>query len=149
MTWLSTLLFSCASQAILLSLLILSIQTRNRLANGFLSFFIALIALRMLMDFLVYIDAPFHPRFLLVYTLTILSGPILYFYVRALTEIEFRLTPQLAWHVAALLPPVIPAMYILLVTSLKPGVSNFDIMHDDYLPTQICAAAVMRGKTSW
>lgn len=104
MNWLSMILFAGAAQGILLSVVILSITRSQRLANGFLSLFVGVSSLGLVMQFLALNELPAYAALSTVYFLVVLKGPALYFYVRALCEPEFRLQWGHLAHLLVCLP---------------------------------------------
>lgn len=150
MNWLAILLFAGASQALLLSVLILCIKTGSRLANLFLASFLGLMALTLLLNFLAYSDIHLYAPLYGLHMLQILSGPLLYLYVRVLTEPGFTLSPKLAWHALVLLPPLVLYFVTLSQIDLDVVQSGMSALKKGNLQVQVFGAgfSLMYGSMS-
>jgi AraC-like DNA-binding protein len=99
MTYPSMLALFGATQGILLALVLLLQTGGRRTANRILGLFILAESLRLLLLAFTYgglvLPRP-EPYALLNVTMTL--GPLLYFYVRALTEPDFRINRNMLWH---------------------------------------------------
>ena len=106
-----------ACQGITLAYVIFSIKHEARLANLFLSVFIALISIRLLIWY--FLLQGFFQEYPIIFSflsLSIASGPLLYFYVRALSEETFIFKPI---YYAHFLPVLI--ILLLVLTVFKPN----------------------------
>jgi len=103
----------------------------NRLANCFLASLVALVSLRLLLNFFAYADISLYAPLYGLHLVAFLVGPVLYLYVRALTEPDFQLTSRLAWHLLVLVPGLLFMAVNLSQfggTSVVPGL---DVLKDD------------------
>ena len=109
-----------ACQCITLAYVIYSIKQEARPANLFLSVFIALVSIRLLIWY--FLLQGFFQEYPIIFSflsLSIASGPLLYFYVRALSEEAFIFKPI---HYVHFLPTLI--ILTLVLTVFKPNSYN-------------------------
>lgn len=108
MPTLNDVLLMAASQGLLFCIVILSLPSANPVANRLLALFVGFESLHLFLLHLHNAHAGEPPALLLrlLFCLRLLEGPVLYLYVRALTEPVFRLEPRQLVHLAVLLPPL-------------------------------------------
>lgn len=109
-----------ACQGITLAYVIYSIKQEARRANLFLSAFIGLVSIRLLIWY--FLLQGFFQEYPIIFSflsLSIASGPLLYFYVRALSEEAFKFKPI---HYVHFLPSLI--ILTLVLTVFKPNSYN-------------------------
>lgn len=107
MDWLSEGFLVGASQTMMLTIVILGLRPANAVANRLLATYVGLESLHLFLLHLSYANPGVPPPLIRVlFNLRALSGPVLYLYVRALTEPGFRLQRRHLGHLAVMLPPV-------------------------------------------
>jgi AraC-like DNA-binding protein len=110
-----------ATQGLLLALVLILQTSGAQLANRILSAFLLAESLRLLLLAFTYGDFYLpRPEPYALLNVTMALGPLLYFYVRALTEPNFALEPSMGWH-------LLPAL-VLMLGSLNwlHGLSQLD-----------------------
>lgn len=102
-----------AAQALLLATVVVSVRGGNRRANFLLAGFLSLESLKLFGLFVLYEPVAMSNRAgLLWLPLSVLSGPALYLYIKALAEPDFRFRPVYLLHLSPWL--VVLAMIVLL-----------------------------------
>jgi len=142
MSWLVILLFAGFAQALLLSVLILCIKTGNRVANVFLASFLALMGLRLLLNFMVFSQVDFYALFYGAHILLMLSAPTLYLYVRALTEADFTFKPQLLLHGLVLLPIALLYLWRLYQVGAWTLLPGLEVISDNNIVMQVIGTSI-------
>ncbi len=93
-----------ASQGYLLSAVILAVgKGNNRLANRFLAAFVFVESTRLLLPFCVQAQLSVPPTFYIVFNIALTAGPLLYLYVRALTDERRAVSPRMLLHFTPML----------------------------------------------
>jgi len=142
MSWLVILLFAGFTQAMLLSVLILCIKTGNRVANVFLASFLALMGLRLLLNFMVFSQVDFYALFYGAHILLMLTAPTLYLYVRALTEADFSFKPQLLLHGLVLLPISLLYLWRLYEVGAWTILPGLEVIRADNIVMQVLGTSI-------
>ncbi|MCP4725167.1 MAG: helix-turn-helix transcriptional regulator [bacterium] len=100
MNVLTALLLAGVIQGFLLSIVLITIGKRNRTANRILASIIVIFTVCILVHSLAhsdyFFDIPYHPQFMQL--LFFMLGPLIYFYVRALTESDFLFRKKAILH---------------------------------------------------
>ncbi len=104
MDWLDTLLTGVIAQGLLLGMVILSLKTGDRMANSFLAAFVLLSSLGLIAQSLGIKGMPVYAIIYPLYVPVILKAPLLYLYIRALSEPDFQLSYRMAVHLLILIP---------------------------------------------
>ncbi|MDN5203028.1 helix-turn-helix domain-containing protein [Fulvivirgaceae bacterium BMA10] len=98
------LLIAGGIQAIFLALLLATIKRGKKLANLFLALHVLLFGIFILMPEVVASFYKVFPHLIASYfPVMFLLGPSLFFYVVAITEVEFKLNKRIFWHLVPLL----------------------------------------------
>jgi AraC-like DNA-binding protein len=132
-------LLAAAAQGLLLSVVILSLPSANRVANRLLAFFVAVESVHLLCHMLVYAhpgQAPPLPLRML-FCLRLVNGPVLYLYVRALTDPAFRIEPGLARYLLVLAP----ALAWFLHMASDPASAATSMLELQKLPATVAMSA--------
>jgi AraC-like DNA-binding protein len=147
MPTLNDVLLIAGSQGFLLCVVILSLRSGNRPASLLLAAFVGLESLHL---FLLHVhsvhagQAP-APALRLLFCLRLLDGPVLFLYVRALTESGFRLRLEQAAHAWVLVPAL--AWFGYLVT--EPGWLLYSTVELQRMPSTIvislCQSMIVFG----
>jgi AraC-like DNA-binding protein len=87
-----------ASQGFLLCVVILAVGTGNRLAHRILAAFVFVESTRLMLAFAVYGALPLPPSFYFVFNVSLAAGPLVYLYVRALTDEELAPSRRMLVH---------------------------------------------------
>jgi len=115
-----------AAQACLLALLILAIRTEQLLINSFLAAYLLAEAIRLTGYFLLFVDSPEPAWALAIPALGALAAPAIYFYVRALTDADFRPVPT---HLVHIVPGILGYLALLWMIALRDGPpQNVDVL---------------------
>lgn len=147
MPTLNDVLLIAASQGGLLCVVILSLPSGNPAASRLLAAFVGLESLHLFLLHLHAVNAaqPPLPWLRLLFCLRLLDGPVLYLYVRALTEPGFRGRPRQAIHLWALLPALFWFGYLVL----EPGWLQRSTLELQRLPSTIymsvCQSLILLG----
>lgn len=107
MDWLSAVQLFVLSQGLLLLVIILTVRSENPVANKLLAMFIGINTLGIALHLAVRTEVTIYQPFYIVYLLMIMKGPLIYLYVRSLTEHQFAFVKQLLTHALCLLPGLI------------------------------------------
>ena len=107
MDWLTAAQIFALSQGILLCIIILSVRNGNRAANNILALYIGITTLGMVRHIIASTGTNLHGVVYSVFILMLLQGPILYFYVKALTDKNFSFQRRSLLHLLCLLPGVL------------------------------------------
>ncbi|MFK0574079.1 helix-turn-helix domain-containing protein [Endozoicomonas sp.] len=111
MDWLSAVQLFVLSQGLLLLVIMLTVRSETPSANKLLAMFIGINTLGIALHLAVRTEAtvyqPLYQPFYIVYLLMIMKGPLIYLYVRSLTEHQFAFTKPLLIHALCLLPGLI------------------------------------------
>lgn len=114
MNWTNTFLIAGTAQGLLLSVLILGLNIGNRRANAFLSAYVILNVIPLIMLGLVSANLAVYPPLFALYLFTVFKGPVLYLYVRALTEEHFRVDRKLLAHGLVFVPAILWLLWRLV-----------------------------------
>ncbi len=107
MDWLSAVQLFVLSQGLLLLVIILTVRSETPAANKLLAMFIGLNTMGIALHLAVRTEAIIYQPFYIIYLLMIMKGPLIYLYVRSLTENQFSFAKQLLIHALCLLPGLI------------------------------------------
>ena len=107
MDWFTAAQIFVLSQGILLCIIILSVRGGNRTANNILALYIGITTLGMVRHLMASTDTSLHGVVYGVFILVLLQGPVLYFYVKALTDKSFSFQRQSLLHLLCLLPGIL------------------------------------------
>ncbi|MGI9273954.1 MAG: helix-turn-helix domain-containing protein [Endozoicomonas sp.] len=107
MDWLTSAQLFVLSQGILLCVVILSVRGGNRTANTILALYIALNTTGMFMHLLIQAKIPIYSPLYGIFILLIFKGPLLFLYVRSLTDADFRFNRSLFIHALCIIPGLI------------------------------------------
>ena len=111
--WIGHIGLAGAAQALLLATVLISVRGGNRQANCLLAGFLTLESLKLFGLFVLYEPVVMSNRTgLLWLPLSVLSGPALYLYIKALAEPDFRFRPVYLLHLSPWL--AVLAMIVLL-----------------------------------
>jgi AraC-like DNA-binding protein len=114
-----------ASQGYLLAAVILAVGKRNQPANRFLAAFVFVESTRLLLPFGVQAQLPVPPTFYVVFNVTLAAGPLLYLYVRALTDERRAVSPRMLLHfIPMLLGFLASALYIAELDRMTSGLDS-------------------------
>ncbi len=104
MDWLSAVQLFVLSQGLLLLVIILAVRSETPNANKLLAMFIGINTMGIALHLAVRTEAIIYQPFYIIYLLMIMKGPLIYLYVRSLTEQQFAFVRQLLIHTLCLLP---------------------------------------------
>ncbi|CAH0993053.1 HTH-type transcriptional activator RhaS [Sinobacterium norvegicum] len=124
MDWLTVALIAAMSQGILLCFMIVTLNFGNRKASPLLALLVGLNTIPMALYTLSKADISLPPLFYIALLFLALKGPVLFLYVRALTEADFHLQRNQWLHSLALLPAAV--VFILLY--LQSGSENTNLI---------------------
>lgn len=125
-----------AGQGVLLAAVILALRIEQRLINGFLSIYLLAESIGISGNFFVFSDLLVPGWMYLLPVVSVLAGPAILLYVKALTQPEFRLSFSLLWH---LLPVVVAALGLFMVLhdqlgNMLPGPPHAGLPPPSFLP---------------
>ncbi|MBN7795535.1 helix-turn-helix domain-containing protein [Parahaliea mediterranea] len=140
MTFLREALLVASAQGALLCAVLLSVPSGNRRANNLLVLYIGLESLHLFYLYLVQLAEFSAPSYTLrmVFGLRYLDGPVLFLYVKALTDPDFRLRPRELAHTSVLL--VWLAWFAYMASS--PGWLRLNTQALQVLPSTVLASAM-------
>ena len=131
MDWLASAQLFVLSQGILLCVIILSVRGGNRTANNILALYVGITTLGMVRHLLVSAELPVYGAIYGLFVFLVLQGPVLYLYVKALTEKDYTFDRKSLLHLICLIPGLI--IYVLKLFHndfiLPLSASQFAIHH--------------------
>lgn len=132
--WFSVALISAISQGFLLCVVILSLNSGNRVANLLLAISVAFNTIPIAIYSFIRAEIPIPTLVYGSLLLTILKGPALYLYVRSLTEVDFRLNRKLLLHLTPIIPSCVIFLYLLSGIDIREPMSIYQFFGQTRLP---------------